>query len=52
MDEESSLEYSLQDISSWTPEKVLEALTYEFEPYANSVRDGQWCYQRDIQKKR
>jgi hypothetical protein len=36
--EKFSREYSLQEISSWTPEELLEAFTYEIEPYANSAK--------------
>ena len=35
--DETSQEYSLQYISSWTPQEVLEAFAYEIEPYANAA---------------
>ncbi|MEO7840048.1 MAG: hypothetical protein ABIU06_11925 [Anaerolineales bacterium] len=27
-----------QDISSWTPEELLKALTYDFERHSNSIK--------------
>jgi hypothetical protein len=35
--DEAAQEHLLEDISSWTPIEILEALTRELEPYANSA---------------
>ena len=38
MDKENPVqEYPYEDINSWTPEEVIQALANEFEPYANSI---------------